>query len=886
MNSIHLNDHLANQPREKRMKVSRACFTCRVKKIKCDGVQPCMQCKARRRPCSFSKDGTVDQTQPSPDLESSAGENADNNAHTGEKRRRTSLSQSPKLESNPSMSLFQSPSTSTLAAAKAKEQEELRKASQQLDKLSMMWPGEGKEGRWLVDINLLFNGAEENHVKKLAQHEQPLNVNTSLLNSFFRHRYTTFPIFPKSMFYGLLERGDSLINNLLLHSMYCNAAHFSHEYAAEADNYYKQAQMLLDTYVDTPSLSTVIALCLLSTYESNRHGSGPHAGENRSRLYGDMAFRMCLDLKLHKRYSFHNTDATPDDNELRKRVYWACYCLDKMQSLVTGRPFLLASKGIDIDFPMVLRSDDPSEYEINTCFVEHIKLMQICERVLQLEIPNRQNNLMRSPENEQTVLDLDGQLLYWLRSLPQQLQWTPLDTDGDMIPTQPPSNALVAQLNLIYNFVEISLLQPHASTSLSSSPATLLIQQRCATVATNITQLTCAMADQPNFIMSFTLVAEAIMAAVRVHIMDCADEKMTTARHARFMFQRSLRSLRSILHHRVIDRIQEFATTIERALADADTGNSNSRNSSPKLHVLSPVIPRTPGIHQQDHGANLDERWATRFNNNNNNSSNLYPYGLISPASSTASAPVEKSNMTRDEELIRPHSSLAHTLYNAATTTATSSTMYPRTSTATSFIPPSSTPSSWRSPVSSSQQLSPSKNFDRPPQTSAAEQMGMYSNMWSRSNAASNDVFSSSTNDQFDTSFLSATTSRPQEDHHQLNNNNNNSNNNNNAMKDESNYQQDTATNTMNADAELYSLWDQQAEKNANRPEEEQAAPIMFTPPQQQTGRYGLGVYASAQQHHTDVIRQHMPNMKSSNLNRPVLLNHYGQVVVVPSDIN
>ncbi|CAO3635844.1 unnamed protein product [Mucor hiemalis] len=858
MNSIHLNDHLVNQPREKRMKVSRACFTCRVKKIKCDGVQPCMQCKARRRPCSFSKDGTVDQTQPSPDLESSVAENA----HTGDKRRRPSLSQSPKLEPSPSITLYQTPSTST-QVAKAKEQEELRKSSQQLDKLSMMWPGEGKEGRWLVDINLLFNGAEENYIQKPSQQEQSPNINPSLLNSFFRHRYTTFPIFPKSMFYGLLERGDSLINNLLLHSMYCNAAHFSHEYAPEADNYYKQAQMLLDTYVDTPSLGTVIALCLLSTYESNRHGTGPHAGKNRSRLYGDMAFRMCLDLKLHKRYSFHNSDATPDDNELRKRAYWACYCLDKMQSLVTGRPLLLSSKGIDIDFPMVLRSDDPSEYEINTCFVEHIKLMQICERVLQLEIPNRQNNLMRSTENEQTVLELDGQLLYWLRSLPQQLQWTPLDTERDVIPTQPPSNALVAQLNLIYNFVEISLLQPHASTSLSSSPATLVIQQRCATVATNITQLTCAMADQPNFIMSFTLVAEAIMAAVRVHIMDCADEKMAIARHARFMFQRSLRSLRSILHHRVIDRIQEFTTTIERALADADTGNSNSRNSSPKLHVLSPVIPRTPGnvLHQEHNGANLDERWATRFNN----TSNMYPYGLISPASSTASAPVEKSNMTRDEELIRPHSSLANTLYNATT-----NTMYSRTSTSSSsFVPPSSTPSSWRSPVLSSQQLSPAKNFGRPP-TSTAEQMEMYSNIWSRSNPTSNDVFSSNSNDQFDTSFLGTRPQRSSND----------------TMKEEAAYSQTTTTttNTMNADAELYSIWDQQAEKNADRPEEEQAAPIMFTP--QQTGRYGLGVYASAQQHHTDVIRQHMPNMKSSNLNRPVLLNHHGQVVVVPSDIN
>lgn len=32
--SIHSNESLGHQPREKRLKVSKACFTCRVKKIK------------------------------------------------------------------------------------------------------------------------------------------------------------------------------------------------------------------------------------------------------------------------------------------------------------------------------------------------------------------------------------------------------------------------------------------------------------------------------------------------------------------------------------------------------------------------------------------------------------------------------------------------------------------------------------------------------------------------------------------------------------------------------------------------------------------------------------------------------------------------------------
>ncbi|KAG1146260.1 hypothetical protein G6F36_015050 [Rhizopus arrhizus] len=46
---------LIDDSKQKRLKVGRACHPCRMKKIKCDGKQPCMQCKARRRKCSYLK---------------------------------------------------------------------------------------------------------------------------------------------------------------------------------------------------------------------------------------------------------------------------------------------------------------------------------------------------------------------------------------------------------------------------------------------------------------------------------------------------------------------------------------------------------------------------------------------------------------------------------------------------------------------------------------------------------------------------------------------------------------------------------------------------------------------------------------------------------------
>ncbi|KAG2214240.1 hypothetical protein INT47_000796 [Mucor saturninus] len=758
--------HSPYEQREKRLKVSRACFTCRVKKIKCDGLQPCMQCKARSRPCSFSKDGKPDKTQLSSDIYPAV------------------TAMNPTADDPPPCS--PKPETWRLKS------NELISTSQQLDRLGMMWPGEGKEGRWLVDINLLYNGPE----KEAPCRKVPLpTIDSNLITLFFRHRYNVFPILPKAIFYRLLENGDPFINQLLLYSMYCNAAHYSHENAPEANTYYWKAKKLLDDDFDTPTLSTIISLCLLSTFESNRHGPGPHVSKNRSSVYSDMALRLCYDLRLHQRYSFHSTGATPDMNELQKRVYWSCYCLDKVQSLVSGRPCLLPSKHVKIDFPMVLRSDDPTEYEINTCFVEHIKLMQLTERILHLPLPDRQTGTLRSTENEQSVLDLDSQLLLWLKNLPHQLQWTPLANDTNTIPTQPPPNSLVAHLHLVYNYVEIYLLQPH--TSLRSSSTCFTIQQRCATVATNLTQLTCAMADQPNFIMSFAFISEAIMAALRVHIIECADEKLSNARHARFMFQRSLRSLKSILHHRVIDRILEFTNTIEKALLDADTGNSSSRNSSPKIHMLSPIIPRTTAATSSTNDTLMDERWSSRFN----------PYGMISPASSTTSGPAEKSIMTRDEELLRPQ---IQPIYNS---------MDP-----------------YRAPFTIPTTM---KQDERPPVCHEQQHMEMYSNLWSKSS-----LFPA--NQHLDNAFISSL--KP----HRL-------------------------SNSKTTD-ELY-LWESEPTEEAGKTER---VPVLYTP--QQTGRYGLGVYASAQQHHTDVIRQHMPGLKSNNLNRPVLLNHHGQVVVASND--
>ncbi|KAI8647149.1 fungal-specific transcription factor domain-containing protein [Parasitella parasitica] len=886
MSSLQFHQQRPHQPREKRLKVSRACFTCRVKKIKCDGVQPCMQCKARQRPCSFSKDGTIDEALQLSDV---CPVKIDVSAMKDDRKpvqRRRSLSHSPGSKGTqkrllPAVDVFQ-PTSEINLEQNPKEQFKLSKTFQQLEKLSTMWPGQGKEGRWLVDMKLLFNGADENAANCPASSLTAFpNLNNNLLALFFRHRHAIYPILPKTIFYRLLEHRDALITPLLLNSMYCNAAHFSLADAADAGAYFKKAQALLDASLDTPNLGLVISLCLLSTFESNRYGAGPHTGRSTARIYRDMACRMCYDLKLHKRYSFHSSGATLDDIELRKRVYWVCYCLDKVQSLVTGKPCLLSCKDIDIDFPVALGTDDNGEFEINTCFIEHIKLMQISERFLEMEIADRQRSVLRSPEIEQTVLDLDGQLLYWLQNLPQPLQWTPAGAGNNAVPPQPLSSALVTHLHLVFNFLKISVLQPIASTSLSSSPASLIIQHRCASAATNLTQLTCSMVGQLDFIHSFTLLAQAIMAAVRVHIMNCADGKVNVARNARFMFQRSMRCIRIILHHRVLDHIQEFVTTIEKALANADSGNNSSGNSSPKMHVLSPIIPRTTTsaftTHNNaafipvDNYPSVDDRWPTRANNSNGLSS----FGLVSPASSTASGSLEKSVVSRDEDISRSHSSLSQVsnAYNPPAVPNTSTTSEAFAGLSYSAANPTA-PSVWRASTGN-------KNYDCASQNQEQQQMEMYSNVWART--PPNNGLQQFSSDHLDNSFINSTRQQIQQEKQEMQSfetaatsasaaiHSSSLNTNTSAIATS------TEGNQISAGSELYSLWGQN--KSSASPQQ-QANNTMLTSQPQKSAKYGLGVYASAQQHHTDVIRQHMPNLKPSNSNRPVLLNLHGQVVV------
>ncbi|KAI8142469.1 fungal-specific transcription factor domain-containing protein [Fennellomyces sp. T-0311] len=544
-------------PRQKRLKVNRACYTCRVKKIKCDGLQPCMQCRARQRPCSFSKDGPTSMEE---------------DEYVG-----LSPSQTPSsldtVQTVSDSTVFDSPREHRQRKGPAQNisngaREKHRETTEVLDELCASWPAEGMERRWVVDEDVLY--AEKLPVEglsdRMASSNNNLVIQQHLIGLFFRHRYPIFPIIPKRILYDHLERRGFLCTPLLLNTIYAHAAHFADDDRNQAKMYYARAIELLDDYLDVPRLSTIVALCLLSLYEQvNESGSSNYSATLcRSQAYSSIAFRMCFDLGIHKRYLL-NQRLSRGDVELHKRILWSCYCLDKMQNVCLGRPWVIQSKDIDLDLPLTQPGDDVEEHEVIEYFSTLIKLLQICEHAFQTDTVRSARTVVRSIEQEQLAYSFDSGLLLWLRSLPTHLQWTPFPTQTNVVATHPPPNAMIAHLHLFYNLIELGVLRPYSAITGKT------IQQRCSTIATNITQLTCSLAEQTNFILSYSFVADAIMAAVRVHLLNCSSENMTFARHSRFMFQRSLRSLRTLYQLREIPGVPEFVVTLKTTMAAADT---------------------------------------------------------------------------------------------------------------------------------------------------------------------------------------------------------------------------------------------------------------------------------------------------------------------------
>lgn len=76
-----------------------------------------------------------------------------------------------------------------------------------------------------------------------------------------------------------------------------------------------------------------------------------------------LAIRQCLELGLHKQRAVNASQLFTD--QLRKRIFWSSFILERKTALVLGRPFSVSEDEVDVELPLEIRDDedDPAKLQ-------------------------------------------------------------------------------------------------------------------------------------------------------------------------------------------------------------------------------------------------------------------------------------------------------------------------------------------------------------------------------------------------------------------------------------------------------------------------------------------------------------------------------------------
>ncbi|CDH52684.1 hypothetical protein RO3G_11822 [Lichtheimia corymbifera JMRC:FSU:9682] len=562
--------------RHKRLKVGRACHPCRMKKIKCDGKQPCMQCKARQRQCVYSKNTDETYIKLDPVEESSDACLQEVAERAQEQQRRyattsfmptttTSTSTPTTMPDqtlmNEDTALFASSTSSNgirhgseqPPAANTRPDKMIEQLTEELVNLTLQSEGGGSSTA-ATTTSQKGDGSDINGTSTVVKSDQVTpwqhygslvrwspepslpssyciaidmptrDIQERLLHIFFTHCHPAIlPTFSRRMFFDQLQVKGPLITPLLLNVMYAYAAkHLSdtsttiaHSHL-QADAFFSRARQLVDDFLDVPRVSTVIALLYMTTFEGT---SGTRWSHTRAWMYCGMAVRMCLDLGLHTTH--YSSQMSLFDIELRKRVLWTCYVMDKWASGMAERPWMLRAQDLVLEFPAPMPEDDPQEVTVLNSFIALCRLSMLTEKVAEFFSDTARHS-------EWTMQD-EAEILHFLGELDRWRE----DTQSSS------SSPFLSLVHLLGYDLELSLV-----LCCRYQPA---FTERRRSLAHTVTQLvSLILQQQPKMstLVPFSLLAFSALFAALAHATDPA---LRVASDIQFQFQSCLHHVRRLL---------------------------------------------------------------------------------------------------------------------------------------------------------------------------------------------------------------------------------------------------------------------------------------------------------------------------------------------------
>lgn len=255
--------------------------------------------------------------------------------------------------------------------------------------------------------------------------------------------------------------------------------------------------------LNPPSIPTIQALLQQSAREVS------YGRSSQAWLYSGMAFRMAIDLGVHvspDKLRHYASALSPEDIEIRKRIFWSLYAWDKHISLYLGRMpnFLVGTENVSLDFLDDFTEMDPWEPfygldptaaqlplypptpgHIISCFVALCKLCKIlCRLMMELYSPQPTVKNVMADSKMSAFVGVNEDLHGWWSELQPFLRISP-----DKIPSiSPPPH--ITSLNLMYHATVILLHRPHVAGRQSpQSPAVQRSWKMCRAATTTIYDL-------------------------------------------------------------------------------------------------------------------------------------------------------------------------------------------------------------------------------------------------------------------------------------------------------------------------------------------------------------------------------------------------------------
>ncbi|KAK1635819.1 fungal-specific transcription factor domain-containing protein [Colletotrichum phormii] len=174
-----------------------------------------------------------------------------------------------------------------------------------------------------------------------------------LFDVFFDRLHTRWPILDRKLYTKLFEKqydqgALTIQNRSIMHLVYAISAKFlqlmKKPCYVDPQKHLMAAIEPMDYILEQHNLATVQLLLLLAV-----HGTrSPYGAGAWSQVR--YAVTLCIELGLHRKQSGTSTH-NPRDLEIRRRVFWSCYCLDRMTSVVLGRTFAIADRDINVEMP-------------------------------------------------------------------------------------------------------------------------------------------------------------------------------------------------------------------------------------------------------------------------------------------------------------------------------------------------------------------------------------------------------------------------------------------------------------------------------------------------------------------------------------------------------